>query len=56
MRGIVLLLLYLAVDKVDSRPLIIDQPEENPGPQTVFEELVPHFREARKALTDHCRR
>jgi hypothetical protein len=29
-RGIVLLLLYLALDLEDSRPLIIDQPEENP--------------------------
>jgi hypothetical protein len=28
-RGIVLLLLYLALDDADDRPLIIDQPEEN---------------------------
>jgi hypothetical protein len=28
-RGVVLLLLYLAVDLHDQRPLIIDQPEEN---------------------------
>lgn len=28
-RGIVLLLLYLAIDDQDDRPLIIDQPEEN---------------------------
>ena len=47
-RGIVLLLLYLAVDRRDARPLIIDQPEENLDPNSVFEELVPHFREARK--------
>jgi ABC-type lipoprotein export system ATPase subunit len=47
-RGIVLLLLYLAVDLRDRRPLIIDQPEENLDPNSVFEELVPHFREARK--------
>jgi len=47
-RGIVLLLLYLAVDLRDVRPLIIDQPEENLDPNSVFEELVPHFREARK--------
>lgn len=46
-RGIVLLLLYLAIDKQDRRPLIIDQPEENLDPKSVFEELVPHFREAR---------
>ena len=31
----------------DQRPLIIDQPEENLDPNSVFEELVPHFREAR---------
>lgn len=47
-RGIVLLLLYLAIDKRDRRPLIVDQPEENLDPQSVYDELVPHFREARK--------
>jgi ABC-type cobalamin/Fe3+-siderophores transport system ATPase subunit len=48
MRGIVLLLLYLAVDRQDLRPLIVDQPEENLDPRSVFLELVPHFRQARK--------
>jgi ABC-type lipoprotein export system ATPase subunit len=47
-RGIVLLLLYLAVDQNDLRPLLIDQPEENLDPHSVFNELVPHFRAARK--------
>jgi hypothetical protein len=47
-RGIVLLLLYLAVDTHDRRPLVIDQPEENLDPQSVFDELVPHFRAARQ--------
>jgi hypothetical protein len=47
-RGIVLLLLYLGVDKADRKPLLIDQPEENLDPQSVFHDLVPHFREARK--------
>ncbi|MBE7941051.1 AAA family ATPase [Ramlibacter aquaticus] len=47
-RGIVLLLLYLALDASDERPLIIDQPEENLDPQSVFEELVPAFCEAKK--------
>lgn len=47
-RGIVLLLLYLAIDRQDRRPLLIDQPEENLDPKSVFDELVPHFREARK--------
>jgi ABC-type lipoprotein export system ATPase subunit len=47
-RGIVLLLLYLVIDKHDRRPLIIDQPEESLDPKSVFDELVPHFRDARK--------
>lgn len=47
-RGVVLLLLYLAIDTNDDRPLIIDQPEENLDPQSVFDELVPVFREAKK--------
>lgn len=47
-RGIVLLLLYLSIDAEDDRPLIIDQPEENLDPQSVFEELVARFREAKK--------
>jgi hypothetical protein len=46
-RGIVLLLLYLALDESDDRPLIIDQPEENLDPKSVFEELVPLFIEAK---------
>jgi hypothetical protein len=42
-RGIVLLLLYLALDDHDDRPLIIDQPEENLDPKSVFDELVSLF-------------
>lgn len=42
-RGIVLLLLYLALDENDDRPLIIDQPEENLDPKSVFDELVSLF-------------
>ena len=42
-RGIVLLLLYLTLDDADGRPLIIDQPEENLDPKSVFEELVALF-------------
>jgi energy-coupling factor transporter ATP-binding protein EcfA2 len=45
-RGIVLLTLYLALDKWDMRPLVVDQPEENLDPSSVFAELVPFFREA----------
>lgn len=46
-RGIVLLLLYLALDDSDNRPLVIDQPEENLDPKSVFEELVHLFVEAK---------
>lgn len=46
-RGIVLLLLYLALDDGDDRPLIIDQPEENLDPKSVFDELVDLFVEAK---------
>ncbi len=42
-RGVVLLLLYLALDDADDRPLIIDQPEENLDPKSVFDELVGLF-------------
>lgn len=46
-RGIVLLLLYLALDEADDRPLIIDQPEENLDPKSIFDELVGLFQAAK---------
>ncbi|RWK24525.1 AAA family ATPase, partial [Mesorhizobium sp.] len=46
-RGIVLLLLYLSIDQNDDRPLVIDQPEENLDPKSVFDELVERFRETK---------
>ena len=46
-RGIVLLLLYLAIDQDVDRPLLIDQPEENLDPKSIFEELVARFRKAK---------
>jgi hypothetical protein len=46
-RGIVLLLLYLALDDADDRPLIIDQPEENLDPKSIFDELVALFLRAK---------
>jgi energy-coupling factor transporter ATP-binding protein EcfA2 len=46
-RGIVLLLLYLAMDDADDRPLIIDQPEENLDPKSIFDELVGLFIKAK---------
>lgn len=47
-RGIVLLLLYLALDNEDDRPLIIDQPEENLDPRSIYDELVPLFQAAKQ--------
>ena len=47
-RGIVLLLLYLALDDADDRPLIVDQPEENLDPKSVQDELVSLFIEAKR--------
>jgi energy-coupling factor transporter ATP-binding protein EcfA2 len=47
-RGIVLLLLYLGFDDDDDRPLIIDQPEENLDPKSVYDELVGLFTAARQ--------
>lgn len=46
-RGTLLLLFYLTIDR-DSRPLIIDQPEENLDNQTVYDELVHAIKEAKK--------
>jgi len=47
-RGILLLLLYLVIDTEDDRPLIVDQPEENLDPQSIYSELVEHFRRAKQ--------
>jgi predicted ATPase len=38
---------YLSIDQGDDRPLIIDQPEENLDPKSIFDELVDRFREAK---------
>lgn len=46
-KGVVLLLIYLTIDK-DYRPLIIDQPEENLDNRSVYSTLVEYFREAKK--------
>jgi hypothetical protein len=46
LRGIVLLLLYLAVDRSEADPLIIDQPEENLDPESIYTDLVRLFRDA----------
>jgi len=46
-RGSVLLVFYLLADK-DTRPLIIDQPEENLDNQSLYELIAPCIAEAKK--------
>lgn len=47
-KGIVLLILFLALDRQDDRPLLIDQPEENLDPESIYKVLTGFFRDARK--------
>ena len=47
-RGVVLMLLFLKIDVNDNRPLLIDQPEDNLDPASVYNKLVPYFKEAKK--------
>lgn len=48
-KGIVLLILYLAMDSEDARPLVVDQPEENLDSESIYSLLSHYFRNA-KAL------
>jgi ABC-type lipoprotein export system ATPase subunit len=47
-RGIVLLILYLQIDRHDRRPLIIDQPEANLDNGSIYDALVPFIRRAKQ--------
>lgn len=47
-KGIVLLILYLAVDRFDNRPLIVDQPDENLDNQSTYEILREYFCQAER--------
>lgn len=47
-KGIVLLMLYLGMDKTDTRPLLIDQPEDNLDNLAVYVDLIRLFRERKK--------
>ena len=47
-RGIALLVLYLLMDEDDTRPLLIDQPEGNLDNSSVYRQLVPYIRKAKK--------
>lgn len=46
-RGIILLVLYLELDRTDTRPLLIDQPEGNLDNSSIFDSLVPFLRRAK---------
>lgn len=47
-KGIILLMLYLEIDKEDYRPLIIDQPEENLDSFSVYKDLIKYFRDRKQ--------
>ena len=46
-KGIVLLILYLGMDTADSRPLIVDQPDENLDNESIYELLRAYFQDAK---------
>lgn len=46
-KGIVLLILYLGMDTNDTRPLIVDQPDENLDNESIYSLLTPYFRAAK---------
>ena len=47
-KGIILLMLYLEIDKGDYRPLIIDQPEENLDNLSVYKDVIQYFRDRKQ--------
>ena len=47
-KGIVLLILYLGMDVDDTRPLIVDQPDENLDNASIYELLTAYFKTAKK--------
>lgn len=47
-KGIILLILYLEIDKADTRPLIIDQPEENLDNLSIYKDLITYFRDRKR--------
>ena len=46
-KGMVLLILYLGLDVNDTRPLIVDQPDENLDNESIYALLTPYFRTAK---------
>jgi ABC-type cobalamin/Fe3+-siderophores transport system ATPase subunit len=47
-KGIVLLILYLGMDIGDTRPLIVDQPDENLDNESIYNLLTAYFKEAKQ--------
>ena len=47
-KGIVLLILYLGMDIADTRPLIVDQPDENLDNESIYELLTTYFKTAKR--------
>ena len=46
-KGIVLLILYLGMDVADTRPLIVDQPDENLDNESIYRLLTAYFKTAK---------
>ena len=46
-KGIVLLIPYLGMDVGDTRPLIVDQPDENLDNESIYRLLTGYFRNAK---------
>ena len=46
-KGIVLLILYLGMDVADTRPLIVDQPDENLDNESIYTMLTTYFKVAK---------
>jgi hypothetical protein len=47
-KGIVLLILYLGMDIGDTRPLVVDQPDENLDDESIYSLLTTYFKSAKK--------
>ena len=47
-KGIVLLILYLGMDVADTRPLIVDQPDENLDNESIYVLLTTYFKAAKR--------
>ena len=46
-KGIVLLILYLGMDIADTRPLVVDQPDENLDNESIYKLLTTYFKTAK---------